>query len=283
MKKYFLQIFWSSIIGLSSQVLLFENAWGQVKKVSLSYKSSHSRIINGKPVLKSSEDFRKAVRIINFNKDGLWVPECTGVPFGNDLVITAAHCIYGKDIFRIQVSYNAQPFTAEQQYYEDTRIDPTIEFYSLKIKDVFIHPKYSVINKNSIDLAVLRLESFHPVEYRNQVEILTSLDQLTTPETTIRFYIMGYGAFAGNPAVESDTLRGDSVTGTLSGDFLFVNQNEGLGGCYGDSGGPAFFRSSEKSYLIGITIGGIGDSPYCDQVGKWLFVPNFVQFINKLK
>ncbi len=237
------------------------------------------RIINGSPVDRTDSIYWSVVRIIEKNSDNLWIPTCTGVIYSRNIVLTAGHCLEGKKIDNLRIAYDAQPFSIEQQYLPGTWIDPLAVFKTGRIYAFEIHPGYYASSKKEYDIAVMRAEYFHPDKYHSYPMLTADIAKKVLPNKSYSFSIAGYGLLAANPPAESEILRKSRVQGMVKDNLILVDQRLGSGGCFGDSGGPAFLVVDNKSYVAGIAHGGIGASPNCDQTGAWVYVPNILTYI----
>lgn len=236
------------------------------------------RIINGTSVMKTDSIYWSTVRLIGQGVSGYWVPACTGVILANNLVLTAAHCVENSPKEKILIAYELQPFTFEQQQYDETRIDPTVTHDTRAVLNWEIHPGY-LKDKTNNDLAVIRIEGVHPEKFHQYPMISSEVAKKIVKGKYYSITIAGYGLFASNPTVESEELRQTKVSGKFTDHTLEVDQNQGSGGCYGDSGGPAIINIGSYSYLVGITHGSKTKNPYCDGIGVWANLADHLDFL----
>lgn len=239
---------------------------------------AEDRVINGSPVVKTDSIYWSVVRIIERRADGLWIPHCTGVIYSKNIILTAAHCLDDKQSENLRIAFEAQPFTIEQQEYESTSIDPLTAFNTSRILSYEVHPGYSLAKKEN-DVAVIRTENNHPDGFKAFSLLSSEAAKKLAHGKEHVYTIAGYGLFAANPVAESEVLRKTNVIGTIKDQLIYVDQKSGTGGCFGDSGGPALIRLDSKIYLAGLTQGGVGTSPYCDQLGTWTYIPNVLTYI----
>jgi secreted trypsin-like serine protease len=237
------------------------------------------KIINGTPVDKTDFLYWTTARLIEKNSDQLWVPSCTVVIYSKNIVLTAAHCVENRKIENLRIAFEAQPFTIEQQYFDFNRIDPLIVFKNSKIQSLEFHPGYNPSSRKEYDIAVIRTELNHPDRFKAYPLLSTEVAKKLSPGKTYFYTIAGYGLFAASPAVESEVLRKSRVFGIIKDNYIQIDQKQGSGGCFGDSGGPALIQIGDKTYLAGITHGSLGVSPYCDQMGAWTYIPNMITYI----
>lgn len=251
--------------------------------LSISSLGGFQRIINGTVVTDSDPIYWSTVRLIQFSPQGFWVPNCTAVVIDRGLILTAAHCVERINQSALRIAYEAQPFSFEQQYLETTRIDPTKVFETREIDDIEMHPNYSV-DKIGNDLVIIKIKGDHPANFQPIPIIPQNMGNKLINNKRYQFNIAGYGLFAANPAVESAELRKANVSGRLGDRLIEMLQGDGVGGCFGDSGGPAVIKIGPTSYLIGITHGSKNKSANCDDTGLWVNLINQQSFIlNSIK
>ncbi len=161
---------------------------------------------------------------------------CTGSIVAPDLVLTAAHCIG-----------SAKPDPAQYRAIFVLNLDHGFGGRVVGISGVERHPGWDEYRERN-DIALLRLAGpllagYRPVElfpvtsvlYRGQVAILSGFG-VTDPHQS-----------------DSGTLRKASVHITnpsLSFTEVVVDQTQGHGSCYGDSGGPAFVLGPDQRLLL---------------------------------
>ncbi|MGZ5280182.1 MAG: S1 family peptidase [Pseudobdellovibrionaceae bacterium] len=240
-----------------------------------------SRIIQGLPVHKTEQSFWKTVRLIELAEDGnTWVPNCTGSVIAPDLILAAGHCVLGVKKNHLRIAYEAQPLSFELQNNPKTRIDVLKKFKTSRIKDWVVHPDYGTVDYDH-DLVVIRIEGTVPKSY-SAVTILpkTLMSSIVLGQSYI-VELVGYGVIQADPWVESEILRRTQVPAYFEGLHLIMDQTGGSGGCNGDSGGPAFMKIKETTYLVGVTHGATKDSMGCGQQGVWINPTLELEFINE--
>lgn len=189
-----------------------------------------SAIINGKEVVEENIYSIRTVGVKNMNGG-----TCTGAIIGEDLILTAAHCIGTTRPEFIVVMFGHNFETAEKIF----------------AKNVIVHERYNnVYYKN--DLALIRLDSPIPEKYKaldleesRQVH-LDKKDYVTT---------LGYGVTNYMNSNGVGTLRMASIPVKKfdsDAEFITLNQKKGSGLCFGDSGGPSFVLRNKVPVLIGI-------------------------------
>jgi hypothetical protein len=165
---------------------------------------------------------------------------CTGTVLAPEIVLTAAHCVWGKTELTVS-----------------GRADAGAE--SRKVIAVVAHPLYDARSyaksQAAIDLALLKLES--PLPETRPVVLRARI-----PLPGERFGIAGFGlkaasgSSAGPGTLQTATLTAVGEPSSLQ--LRLVDPASGggpvagLGSCYGDSGGPVFEWSGDRFVLIGV-------------------------------
>jgi hypothetical protein len=185
-------------------------------------------------------------------------PGCTGSKITQELIITAAHCVY--------------KYKAEHIYVSDGSIINN-GVGLIPIRDIIINPGYlkyvDTINASIYDIAILRTG-----------ENMSKEGIINLPNDTINrlaernnMYIYGYGlnekgeypnklllARVNDLSVE---LKKFQINYTYDTDKLVPaggykeNIKKFSGSCQGDSGGPLLFVNKKREYLIGIASYGV--------------------------
>lgn len=208
--------------------------------------SKESSIVGGSPIEKSSPSFSwsVAVRAIKEGKDGKTIGLCTGAFIGEDIVITAAHCVDESGV-TYEVALGA----------DATLLGTT----AMPVEKIIIHENYRkpVTQENHVedDIAILKIAGVRP----SQVKVLNLLGEALYGDMPI--LALGYGRTHWS---HQKNLSTDTKTGILRSVVLqaadvdpfknhfYVDQSSGRGVCSGDSGGPAVVLANEEPYIIGI-------------------------------
>lgn len=184
-------------------------------------------------------------------------PSCTGTLIEKRKVLTAAHCLEG-------LRGNVQ-FTFGRSAFNPTE--------SIPVEAFAIHPGYDSRNISN-DIGYLVLSRDATVQ---PMEVLTeSMDQSWVGRTLL---FVGYGATNGNTGSgggfkRSVSMQIDQVGGTQ---FAYIDSNRNT--CFGDSGGPAFWRDpvSQELKVAGVT--SYGDQT-CAQFGVDTRVDTYIPFLD---
>jgi secreted trypsin-like serine protease len=162
-------------------------------------------------------------------------PSCSATVIAQDLLLTAAHCVWPKANYAVVIYEGTEP-----------RIVP--------VARIVLHPKYDARQyttlKPSPDLAIFKVSQPLPARFRPA----RLASERALPKPGESFTLAGYGfAVDGDPRsagkVRSVTLP---AVGTTGGILVRVSAGNGsaVGACDGDSGGPAF-RGEELAAVIG--------------------------------
>mgnify|MGYP006081001743 CR=1 FL=1 len=247
------------------------------------------RIINGDAV---AEESFKGVVAITYKGNTL----CSGSLVTPTKIITAAHCI-----LPIEVPGKFKDFISEAGVYIGSGLDGGQLPSQYKIKNYWVHPEYRNHPFGKNDLAVIELvreiKNVKPIIILDSIELFKK--NLKTESEVI---IMGYGYRQNTineyPA-QVKTLVGKKyktkmIVKSLNANEIYLEANE-TGPCSGDSGGPAFVKINEKSFLVGVAsrvtgqcgnistgvfYGVIADSA-CWLAGHGIILSSFKQVCNK--
>jgi secreted trypsin-like serine protease len=206
------------------------------------------------PVTKSTVGIRPA--------DSAGERLCTGSIIAPHVVVTAAHCLRLGETLEIAFTNDAT--------------DPTSARARVTKKKG--HPDFDLTDNIETavnDIALLVFEGEAPANYAPVK--LASRKRVLKEGTKI--VLAGYGVDRPNGHEGAGTLRRTEVE-ILKPDFspttITVNQRNGTGACFGDSGGPAFVKTKGGALrLVGLTSGGND----CADFGIYTKVAAYLEWI----
>jgi secreted trypsin-like serine protease len=183
------------------------------------------------------------------NGERMWT--CSGTLVSPTVYVTAAHCTEG-------VTRVALWFASDVQGGAPANGFPTVgEVFGTP----FTHPQYDAATIYA-DLGVVVLDTGVIKPVYGRLPALGALDALATQRglQDVTFTTVGYGRQDVKPAVVSERirmvatprLRQINSPGSTGGTTFRISANANTGGtCFGDSGGPSFFGSS--NVIAGVT------------------------------
>lgn len=209
--------------------------------------SGFSSVFGGTEVPFGHAMSTSVVALLDFNKGGL----CTGTLIGNNLILTAAHCI-GSDPTKMVVVFHTSLVEAQK--------NPTAHARPVNGATVAtVFPGTHLQNGNLDDIALVHYAGSTPSGYR-PADLLPA--QLATElRPGMQALLVGYGV--------STEITDKPGSGSGSGLLRYINlniasansnltevtlsQHQGFGVCRGDSGGPAFVSVRGRVFVWGVT------------------------------
>lgn len=219
---------------------------------------------------------------------------CTGTLIDKTVVLTAAHCVYSMDPSMVLVAINVSFKLDIQKDLTMFNFDEGIFVDGILPHSDFlkgITPAAASDSASWNDIALVRLSKEAPIDFQfTKLATDADLAQITTSTLAT---LAGFGTSTAivnklvidpitkKPTIEpipekipsSGILRqvdNMSVVGLIadSGKDIIFNQTNSTGSCHGDSGGPAFIKQTDGTYLqIGITSRGTEAIGNCNENG----------------
>jgi secreted trypsin-like serine protease len=178
---------------------------------------------------------------------------CTGVLLTNNVVATAAHCVY--------------PTPPDQIYFGH---DPSKKKGTfIDVSGSSVHPDFDEDTLEN-DIGVVGLASKAPVAPLN---VLTKDFAPSYVGKPIR--LVGFGATAADETSDLHKRTGTTTIQSFGDDDFRFKPNPSQT-CVGDSGGPALAQFGDHEAVIGITSSGDGD---CKSYGRHMRIDRYVPFI----
>lgn len=199
---------------------------------------------------------------------------CTGTLISKRLVVTAAHCIQDAlgNIPEIGVNFVT--------YKRDVGKDREI-----KAVDAKIHPLYTSSMNFIGDIAWIKLSRDAFSDYR-PVPVLMNPYHLRHKDevllTGFGFYSMENDQFLSDAKRTAKTTFNRYYKGPLYNSFFATGPTEGVGPCYGDSGGPVYAKYNSEWVVMGVTNG--PDPVYAEDLncgisGFYRFIGDHIDWI----
>ncbi len=201
---------------------------------------------------------------------------CTATPISSNVLLTAAHCVYGKkemhvvfgDTFQCQVSPNANL---------QTRKVLTSRIYENFNEDIF---KSADLAKVKNDIALIKIEGNVPSDF-----YISSLYDGRSRIESDELILVGYGDSRDN-SDEPPRLRkvkksfSKTLVRSSEQQQLILEQRSNGGICLGDSGGPQFIlvNGVYKILAINSAVSGPQNSP-CHGQAVLMYGPYFYDWV----
>ncbi len=255
------------------------------QKTSESVGEAKSPIVGGQPATEAQR-FGTVALLSTANR----TPYCTGTLVGENVVVTAAHCVFElseqgctglKPATSVLVSagaLNTQHSTNDQLYL----VSKVIGHASFCSAFNSMTPEALKTGQPLHDIAVLVLD--RSVTTLKPVGILRPEHVDTYLRAGSSVYVSGYGKLDGTPDapfgqlyVAQTTFGGRSDTEFKAGGYGQANT------CKGDSGGPVYIEAEGDVYLVGATSRDTYDALVNQQMCRWggiyTLVPAYLNWI----
>lgn len=190
---------------------------------------------------------------------------CTGTIIGKRLIFTAAHCVDKPSRIMVLFGHNLK--------------QAQIMIQASKIAVNTGYRQRRPFNVDIGDVALIEIEQDIPPTH----QVAKIVPAYYFPYDTDLLTIAGYGVTSGITKKNSGLLRQTKVRvidGRYGDSEFVVDQTNGSGACYGDSGGPAFLYTKGQLLLIGVAsrVGNNGADP-CKGVAVYSNAGYYRRFI----
>lgn len=219
-----------------------------------------SGIINGQDIQPGNPMARSFVAVYDTAAGAL----CTGTLIGNNLVLTAAHCVA------------QNPMTMAVIFQTDLNNGQINKEMVRRVDGALANAAYAQRknqNTNTGDIALVHFQGVMPVAYQ-AVPLLTR-DRASLLRQGQLTLLAGYGISNGVTKTGSGVLRATSIRiadPNFSQTEVKLDQTHGTGACHGDSGGPAILFIGSQAYVWGVT--SRGDSDPNNDCSKYVIYTN---------
>ncbi|PWA01845.1 hypothetical protein BB558_002029, partial [Smittium angustum] len=247
-------------------------------------RGSKNRIVNGVPV--EIDEYSSAASIFIDNPDPNLIGECTGVFISQNVVLTAAHCVYNETTGKVHESDITVSGGTKNIIYK-TDINNQ---YS--VQNVLYHPDFAeTLFDGDIALLILSKNITDPKISFAKIYNFPITDD--TPVEAAGWGLTNHDGVSGETEVLRAVPLFISSSNVCAGDYDFWKSNNdsfvctqsknGEGTCFGDSGGPLYFTGDENKPIIGITSKGgpaKDKKNMCSETGNVEYFTNAYYFID---
>lgn len=248
-------------------------------------ETSKLKIIGGTPVNANDPVINHVAVLVDADDSVV----CTVAPIAKDVFITAAHCVFDKDLSGWTIRTGRSILANRKSGSRSSKHDGEI----LKVeRDVMAHQEYSrglleVLEPTAAPNDVALVKTSDPSAGTIPVPILINTSRWSV-ESNLPIVVAGYGRTdASSPessgVLQKAELRISKVTKSVM-EFTAVDP-EGKMGCHGDSGGPAFVTAGRNVWLVGIVSRGDractkGTTVFTDLTEFWPFLDEAQRALN---
>lgn len=207
---------------------------------------------------------------------------CGGTIIGSNAILTAAHCVNGKDKKNIQVLSGTQTLSTGGM--------------RQNVVEIIQHPEYNAKNQDN-DLAILKLDT-SPIG--SAIKLTDTAADSDAIQKNLEVIVAGWGYTKDSnnenpidlfevkvPLVSYKDCREtyQKINNEVTENMICAGYSEGgKDSCQGDSGGPLFYKNSQNSEgyaQIGIVSWGVGCAEP-NQYGVYTWVSKYNKWINNL-
>ncbi|MEM1360596.1 MAG: serine protease [Pseudomonadota bacterium] len=245
-----------------------------------------SRVIGGHQISHQEAPYQVALIVRSADGDGSF--GCGGSLISRGFVLTAAHCVVGKEING--PNGKAQPGQVTVLYGGDSQLEMMQANQTAEVDSIIVHSRYRDRVPSPADIAVLRLKD--PLDVPQTAVITLASPQMETALmadfTCAR--VTGYGRTESGRG--SDQMLGVNLlvqpaqvcrnfSTQVTSEMLCAGYNAGdQTACNGDSGGPLVIREGPTGWVqVGIVSWGKKGCRGAGSFGVYTRVSSFVPWI----
>uniref|UniRef100_T1JCW7 Peptidase S1 domain-containing protein n=1 Tax=Strigamia maritima TaxID=126957 RepID=T1JCW7_STRMM len=202
---------------------------------------------------------------------------CGGTVINNIYILTAAHCVIGRNPNEFHVILGLHDKWNAGQLHHGTYF----------IKSITIHPHY---DQNTVDNDIALLQLTSHVDFNTRV-LPACLPQFNADVAGVVGTISGWGMIIDSgptsrvlrevslPVLSNAACRSKYQNGAITTNMMCAGVSSGgKDACQGDSGGPMVYQADGRWYIIGVVSWGNGCAQ-ANQPGVYTNVSRYVKWI----
>lgn len=233
-------------------------------------------IINGKTADKDSDIVKATVALVMVDADRTR-SFCTGTLVSKDIIVTAAHCVEPiMSGYQVQVSFGGETFTSKN----DGELREIDRFYTYEMVYPSAGNPEAVRTINDLkDIAVIKLLTTAP-KWAVPAMILGSESSLTVGQEVT---VAGFGRTKEDQAAMATELQVTQLKiQKIESKRIELDQTQGTGACWGDSGGPALMSDDQGLVVMGALSGATYGNQNCHSGTVYTSLAGYKEFIQKV-
>lgn len=236
--------------------------------VSNHLNGTQDAIIGGEAVTGYDELASSTVSLI-LQISGQPLSLCTGNLISEDLVLTAAHCLMASDELPYVYFGTILPTKWDESQMIPIDEAASAKYTPIRDEDGFISAKN--------DIAILKLGGKIP-RWAKPVPVLDATASLAAGDKLI---LAGYGLVheLDEPVYATGLNKVEVPVAKLWEDLIVTDQTNAKGACAGDSGGPAYLKTSKGLVVVGATRGPHDRASDCRHFGEYTDITKQKAFI----
>ncbi|XP_074066503.1 enteropeptidase [Macrotis lagotis] len=226
----------------------------------------------------------------NNAKEGAWPwmvslyfnehPLCGASLISNEWLVSAAHCVYGRNLITSQWKAVLGLHTTLNLTNSQTVIQ--------LIDQIIINPHYNKRTKDN-DIALMHLE--FKVNYTDYIQPICLPEAIQVFPQGMKCFIAGWGSLiyqgptpsilqeAQIPLISNEKCQQQMLEYNITENMICAGYDKGgIDSCKGDSGGPLMCQENNKWFLTGVTSFGY-QCALPNRPGVYVRVPKFVEWI----